>query len=118
MAKEEKLAQNEAMFREVNENIEKAAIEHRYEATELPVFVCECSNDQCGDLIRLSLPEYEDVRRHGDRFFIVPGHEIPEIERVIETYEHHAVIEKIGKGRDISRDTDPRGFKFPGLPPS
>ena len=118
MADEEKLARNEAMFREVNENIEKEVIGHRYEATELPVFVCECSNKQCGDLIRLSLPQYEEVRRHGDRFFIVPGHEILEIERVVKSLEGYTVIEKIGKGRDISKDTDPRGFKFPGLPPS
>ena len=87
MTSERKLAQNEAMFREVNENIEKAAIEHRYQATELPVFVCECSNEQCGDLIRMSLPQYEEVRRYPARFFIVPGHEDPEIERIIERFE-------------------------------
>ncbi|MBW3594953.1 MAG: hypothetical protein KY391_05190 [Actinobacteria bacterium] len=108
MSHEKKLAQNEAMFRQVNENIEKAAIEHRYEATELPVFVCECSNEVCGDLIRLSVTQYEDVRRHGDRFFVLPGHEVPEIERVVERYETYVVVEKTGLGRDAAEETHPR----------
>ena len=109
VSSEKKLARNEALFREVNENIEKAAIEHRYQATELPVFVCECSDAECGDLIRLSITQYEDVRRHGDRFFIFPGHEVAEIERVVDSYEGYVVVQKVGPGRDTAEDRDPRG---------
>ena len=110
MDQEKKLARNEVLFRDVNENIEKAAIENRYQSGELPVFVCECSDAECGDLIRLSLTQYEEVRRHGDRFFLSPGHEVLDIERIIESFDGYLVVQKVGRGRDAAEGTDPRGL--------
>ena len=108
LEREKKLAQNEALFRTVNENIEKTAVENRYRAGELPSFVCECSDSECGELIKLSLTQYEEVRRYPERFVIVPGHAVGEIENVVERFQHHEVVEKVGTGRDEARDSDPR----------
>ena len=108
MTSEEKLARNEGMFRNINETIEKTAIENRYEPSELPVFVCECADTNCGDLIRLSLTQYEDVRRHPTHFFLVPGHEDPEIERVLEQNDRFVMTEKFGEAGQVHVDTDPR----------
>ncbi len=119
MTSEDKLARNEALFRDINETIEKTAIENRYEPSELPVFVCECADTNCGDLIRLSLTQYEDVRRHPTHFFLVPGHEDPQIERVVERYESYFVVEKVGVGRETAHEVDPRapGGPDPAGPP-
>jgi hypothetical protein len=108
MDRENKLAQNETLFRAVNENIEKTAVENRYAAGDLPSFVCECADTECGDLIQLSITQYEEVRANPDRFLLWPGHEVEDIENVVERFENFVVVEKIGRGRDTAEDTDPR----------
>lgn len=108
MDPEKKLAHNEAMFRSVNETIEKTAVENRYSAGDLPSFVCECADAGCGDLIQMSLTQYEDVRRNPNHFFVMPGHDVASIENVVERYDDFVVVEKLGKGRDAAEDTDPR----------
>ena len=114
---EKKLAQNEALFRDVNENIEKAAVENRYQGGDLPEFVCECSDPGCGALIQLSLTQYEDVRRYPQRFLVRPGHAVEEIENIIERYDSFVVVEKVGVGRETAIERDPRIGGDPGLPP-
>jgi hypothetical protein len=42
------------------------------------------------------------------RFVVVPGHEITDVERVIETTPAYSVIEKFGEAAEIVRDRDPR----------
>ena len=108
MDRDEKLAQNETLFRAVNETIEKTAVDNRYEAGELPNFVCECSNPECGELISMSLTQYEDVRRDSSHFLIKPGHDIQEIENVVERFDDYVVIEKLGRGREVAEGADPR----------
>ena len=108
MDRDKKLARNETVFRSVNENIEKTAVENRYGTEGPPSFVCECSRPDCGELIRLSITQYEDVRSRPERFFILPGHEMPGIENIVERYDGFVVIEKIGVGREVSEETDPR----------
>ena len=108
MDPEQKLAQNEALFRTVNETIEKTAVENRYKGGDLHSLVCECSNPECGELIPLSLTQYEDVRRDPNRFLIKTGHDNQEIENVVERFDDYVVIEKLGRGREEAEDTDPR----------
>jgi hypothetical protein len=53
----ERLARNQALFREVNERIETIAGD-----SETVEFVCECSNPDCISTIELKMGEYERVR--------------------------------------------------------
>jgi hypothetical protein len=46
------------------------------------------------DAVRLSPAEYADVRAHPTRFFVVPGHEREELDRVVEQNARFAVVEK------------------------
>jgi hypothetical protein len=62
----------------------------------------------CVDSIYLSAAEYEAVRADPATFFVVPGHEILKIERVVERYENYVVVEKIGPGRRAAVEQDPR----------
>ena len=87
----EKIAQNEALFREVNERIAETA--ERFDADETS-FVCECAEPGCTERVDATLEEYERVREDGATFLLVPGHEDERVERVVEAEDDRAVVEK------------------------
>jgi hypothetical protein len=84
-----KLVHNEALFREVNATIAAA----RFDQTEIR-FVCECSDENCALTILLRRGDYERIRGHDAWFFVLPGHELPEIEDVLEQHRDYYVVEK------------------------
>jgi len=105
--REERLARNEVLFRNVNEQIEQAAIaqgidEHVYE------FFCECSNIDCSLRLPLTLAVYEEVRADPTWFVVAPGHELPEIEVVIRRSAEFQVVRKEGEAGDLAAAKDPR----------
>ena len=107
---EHRAARNEALFRSVNEEIEKLglATESRPEERRIG-FVCECSNGSCGETVQLTVPEYEAVRSGSRWFAILPDHVNEEIEHVVQTHSHYAIVEKdTPVGTRIAEDTDPR----------
>jgi hypothetical protein len=101
---EQRAARNEALFREVNENI--AQLEERYGAiaTE-PVYICECANAGCAEQIAIDPDTYSRVRAEPRLFFIRPGHEDPQIERVLERHRDYLVVEKTGTAGTIAEQT-------------
>jgi hypothetical protein len=110
-AREERLAGNEALFREVNERV--AGVAEAFidvERTADPVeFSCECGRATCAEQIAMSLTAYEEVRAVPTRFAVVPGHEVPDIERVVERNPAYLVIEKEDDDAEqVARETDPR----------
>ena len=103
-----RLAKNETLFRELNERIEGAAGSGN-PSTDKFGFVCECSNDTCFDLIHLSIYEYERLRGNPLRFVVMPGHEIPEIEEIVEEQPAYLFIKKTGSGAAVASESDQRG---------
>jgi hypothetical protein len=93
-------AQNQALFREVNERIE--ALNTGFSLV-LPMgdWVCECADDNCSERMSLTPAEYEAIRRHPDRFPVLPGHEVPEVETVVEVNDRYVVVEKFGAAKDF-----------------
>jgi hypothetical protein len=104
--REQRIAENETLFRAANERITDWEERARQEATEL--YFCECANPRCDQKIELGASDYERVRSESNRFFVVPGHEIPDVETVIESHESWVVIEKAPEVQDIVQETDPR----------
>ena len=98
----DRIAINEATYRKINEGIRADP------ADDWIAFVCECGRLGCNQLMRLSRAEYEAVREHSRRFAIVPGHEIAEVEDVVERHEHYTVIQKRPETSDIVERMDPR----------
>jgi hypothetical protein len=86
-----KRAQTEALFRDVNERIAESAARFESEQAE---FVCECADPSCTSRIEVSLELYEQVREDGTHFLLVPGHEDPTIERVVERRPTRSIVEK------------------------
>ena len=105
--RQERLARNEALFREVNERVRAIATVHGRDA-HVYEFFCECSNTDCTFQLRSTLSEYEAVRAHGDRFLIAPEHALPEIEVVIERTDAWWVVEKQGETGELAERLDPR----------
>jgi hypothetical protein len=104
---------NEARFRNVNEDIGRLALDAGPRTFEI---VCECGSAGCTKLITVTPDAYCAVRSWPDRFFVRAGHEIDEVEAVVESVESdlpfgsYLVVSK-GRGlpRRIAEATDPRG---------
>lgn len=105
-AREERLAQNEVLFRSVNEAIEQKAIE--LGGVDSYQFICECSSSTCVERVMMTLGEYEHVRGHGARFFVTPGHQNVEVELVVDTKPLYLIVEKDGAAGVLAEFEDPR----------
>ncbi len=65
----------------------------------------------CAERIELSRSEYERIRSRQTFFVVVPGHELPEIERVVERADRYAIVEKAAA--DVSAATAEGGAAPP-----
>ena len=110
-ARDERLAGNEALFREVNERVAEVATHFiEVETLDEPVdFTCECGRAVCAEPITMTMVEYEAIRAKSTHFAVVPEHEQPEIEIVVERHPTYLVVEKREPdAREVARETDPR----------
>ena len=99
---------NEAVLREANERIEDLN-EAFATLTDKLVLVCECGNADCVEKISLTRAAYEELRADPTQFAVVPGHETPNVEEVVERREGYDMVKKIdGIPRHIAEVTDPR----------
>ncbi len=90
--------------RQVNEAIERGT-----GSSGTAVFVCECGHLGCNQTVELGLSAYEGVRSDFDRFLVVPGHEIEEIEEVVERHAGYLVVAKRrGMAMAMAKATDDR----------
>ena len=99
---------NESIFRQVNEQIENL---NRDFGAELPVItvICECANGECTERLEISATEYESVRADPRRYIVVPGHQLPEFESVVESGNGYDVVEKREvTAAELAEETDPR----------
>ena len=108
-ARARKIALNQSTFRGANERIERAAQSHHFDASQRVPFICECADPDCSETVMLSLVDYESVRAHADRFFLIAGHEAGESqERILEAKQGYAVVEKTGTAGAEAERLDPR----------
>jgi hypothetical protein len=106
MERGERIQRNEASYRDVNEAIRTG----RSGDGDTPrPYMCECGMLGCNQLVELTAAEYEAVRAHPRRFFMVAGHEIPDVETVVDRHDRFVVAEKLEAESRIVEETDPRG---------
>jgi hypothetical protein len=104
----ERVARNNAIFREANESIGEAARDHRFDQ---PVpFICECADPACTTIINVELHEYERVRANPTWFFDAPGHYRASqgYADVVDRRDGYDVVEKRGDAGALSEELDPR----------
>ena len=102
----ERIARNEAAFRKVNEAM--GGREEPADGDGPGAYLCECGALGCNQLVELRRDQYEAVRANARRFFVLPGHEEPEVEAVVERHDTYLVVEKHESQADIPELTDPR----------
>jgi hypothetical protein len=105
----ERKAANEAIFREVNEQVlglqEKFALDHNQPLT----LVCECDRMACAETVRTTVETYETIRQDGACFLVLAGHEDPTVEDVVHRTDGYVVVRKHpGEPRAVALETDPR----------
>jgi hypothetical protein len=59
-------------------------------------------------MIELTIGKYERIRAHPRRFFVALGHDVPEVETIVERYENYVVVEKREEAGRLAEATDPR----------
>ena len=103
----ERVALNESRFREINDRV-REELEALHTQPQWIRFVCECGRLDCRQQIELTPRGYEGVRADPMLFAIVPGHEIPDAEDVVERTAGYVVVRKHADVEEIVRSTDPR----------
>ena len=109
-ATEERIAKNDATFREANEKIAARADELDVTAERVP-FICECADTACFETASLLLEEYEHVRSNPRWFINVPGHQSAEqgAASVVEAHERHVIVEKEGHAGEVAEQAAESG---------
>lgn len=106
--RERRLAENEALFREINEQIQSAAGRFEVGDDHVYEFLCECSNRDCTLRLPLTRARYERARSRPTRFVVAAGHELPDIEEVVEDCGEYRLIEKQDEAAEVVAERDPR----------
>jgi hypothetical protein len=100
----ERVARNDDIFRQANEQIRLAAGAHKFEAP-IP-FLCECADERCTEIVRLTSAEYAEIRSNPRRFLTAPGHheQGDGHARVVARDEEYETTEKIGEAGEIAEE--------------
>jgi hypothetical protein len=108
-SREERLARNESSFRTLNDSLgTNVHARLTTPGSDAPGFVCECGNEECEDIIAVELDRYEEVRSDPRLFLVRPGHEVLDVEDVVQREDAYVVVRKHENVRDLVRETDPR----------
>jgi hypothetical protein len=104
-----RFAENEALYRSVNEQIEAVSREFASTTDQTLGILCECGQLDCAAQIELSVGTYERVRADPTLFVVVPGHDNPSVEVVVEEQAGFTIVCKDAPpGREVAQETDPR----------
>jgi hypothetical protein len=106
MSRDERVARNEAVSRQINEAIEAATPPTSDQHLRM---VCECGLENCDRVIAITLAEYEQVRQDARTFAVVNEHVLADVEVVVGGTERFAVVQKReGEPAEVAESTDPR----------
>jgi hypothetical protein len=93
----EATVRSELLFREVNERIYDIGVG---ESDTLEV-LCECGEESCISTLVISVRDYKRLRLESSRFVVCEGHQMGDVERVVERTPDYLVVEKVGRAREI-----------------
>ena len=91
--REERAAQNELVFRAVNEEIVKMTDRFRSQLSDIDI-VCECADARCVGRIRVPADESAVLERQDGTFLVLPGHEDSDVQRVLRRTKNYVVVSK------------------------
>jgi hypothetical protein len=56
----------------------------------------------------MTTEEYETIRSDPNSFFVLPGHQVAEVEETVGMNERYLVVKKLGAGDAVAVRLDPR----------
>lgn len=102
MSSAERVAQNESLFRHVNERVEDTALRWGIAESGFEI-VCECDRMDCEARIQISVPEYEAVRRDPRQFIVLAEHkEESGTEVEVRQGSGYLVVRKVGEAGKVA----------------
>lgn len=101
---EQRAARNEALFREVNENI-VGLDEHLGDTPTESEIICECAMPDCVERLAVDHEVYRRVRDDPRLFLVRPGHEDLQLERIVERRPGYLIVEKTGEAGKVAEQT-------------
>ena len=63
------------------------------EADDVP-FLCECGDEACAEAMEMTPEDFVSVHSAPNRFAVLPGHSLGDVEWVVETGDSYWVVEK------------------------
>lgn len=102
----ETAARHQVVFREVNERISE--LTGLFNEIGFNLLICECGDPACAEALEITPKEYEAVRANPARFLVQRGHELPELERVVDGNGRYLVVEKFAAAPEIATADPPR----------
>ena len=103
-ARARRIAENESFCRELN----RSKDDWLRSGLQVAGFRCECWRIECGERLRLSKPEWSEVRARPERFAIAPGHVAadvePSAEEIVKKYDDYWIVEKRGEAGEIAAE--------------
>jgi hypothetical protein len=91
--REARAAQNELVFRAVNEQIVKMTDRFSAQLSDIDI-VCECATTTCVGTIRIDTGEFAEIERAEGTFLVLPGHEDESVEEVVTRRDAYVVVWK------------------------
>ena len=101
-AREKRLAENEAFFREINERLE----EQTPDSAPSLIVICECADVDCAKRIKMTHAEYEAVRVEPTHFLVALGHADLTVEDIVRRADSYEVVRKRGEGAEVAESLD------------
>ena len=95
------------LYRVVNEQIEQLGVSWTQPDDTL-IVVCECADPDCLERFELATSLYDAVRAEPTHFVLAPGHQIADVDRVVEAGPDYLIVEKTGEDAQRAARLDPR----------
>ena len=101
--REERLATNEAYFREINQRVEERVKDIAGEAATFNI-LCECALLECTERISVTPAEYEAAHANPRQFMVVVGHADDSLEDTVARTPNYDLVVKRGEAGEVAEE--------------
>ncbi|HEY7259672.1 MAG TPA: hypothetical protein VH459_11410 [Gaiellales bacterium] len=90
----ERLVKNEQAARAYNNRRLRFELDDTGADDEPVPFLCECGDQSCAEAMEMTGDDFMSIHSAPNRFAVLPGHVLGDVEWVVETGERFWVVEK------------------------
>jgi hypothetical protein len=101
--RELRAAQNQLLFCLVDDRTRELS-ENSGGSPAVLEFACECADESCIERIPLSALQFLAIESEPNRFIVLRGHEVPEVEDVIAERDGFLIVSKRGAGAEFVKE--------------